>query len=182
MTIRISGTIFACKVGEDSTNRYTIVTTQERNFHYLTGTACIIESGQDELLKAYLQSDTGINLAKALGVDDQRVSRMRAALEVGYQDGGNRRSMEYQQAPDITGRLKVVGHETKKVIIASSSLDTWQLVPTTQILLQPTVKGHLKRWIQQTNVDDISSALQIGKRQVTELKRLLGELRKQNVR
>lgn len=177
MIIQITGAIFVCKVGEGATNRYTIVTTDRRSFHYLDGTACIVESGQDELLKAYLQSGYGKNLAQSLGVDDQRITRMRQALEIGYEDGGNRRSMTHDEAPNMTGRLKVIGHPGKQIIFVSATIDTWQLVPATQILLQPTVKPHLKRWIQQSTVDDIATKLDVGKRQVTEIKRLLGILR-----
>lgn len=177
MIIKVTGTIFACKLGEKETNRYTIITRESRDFRYLNGTACIIETSQEELLKTYLQSDTGINLARALGIDDQRISRMRNALGIGYTDGGNRRTIKHEDPPSIAGRLKAVGHAAKKVIIMADTIQTWQLVPKTQIILDPLVKPFVKRWIEQSSVDTIAKTLQIGKSQVTELKRLLGELK-----
>ena len=40
MIIQIHGSLFACKVGEERTNRYTIITTERRSFHALAGTSC----------------------------------------------------------------------------------------------------------------------------------------------
>lgn len=179
MIIQISGAIFACKVGDGATNRYTILTTERRTFHGVDGTACIYEGAQAESLKIWLRSGFGEKLAERLGIpDDRRISRLRLALGVGFADGGNRRKMEHEDAPDLEGRLKVIGEAPKQIIIVSAGIDTWQLVASTQIVLQPTVKPHLKRWLQSASVDDAAQKLQVGKRQVTEIKRLLNILRK----
>ena len=178
MIIQVNPTIFACKIGESTSDRYTIVTTQSRNFHSVEGTACIYESSMSELLKVYLSSDYGYKLAESLDIDAQRISRMRGALDVGFEDGGNRRKMEFDDSPDLTGRLKVIGEAPKQIIFVSAGIDTWQIVPSTQVILQPTVKPHLKRWLQNATVDDAAAKLDIGKRQVTEIKRLLGILRR----
>ena len=176
--IQVSGTIFVCKIGESTTDRYTVITTERRAFRSVDGTACIYESSQSELLKAWLRSDFGEVLAQRLDIDPQRISRMRIALEVGYADGGNRRSMEHDEPPDLTGRLKVIGEPPNQLIIISAGVDTWQRVAGTQIILQPTVKPHLKQWLQRGTVDDAAAKLQVGKRQITELKRLLGILQR----
>lgn len=176
--IAITGSLFAAKCGDSNTNRYTIITTERRNFQMLDGTATIVESSQSESLKIWLQSDFGENLAAKVGVDAQRISRMRQALGVGYADGGNRRAMSHDEAPDLTGRLKIVGGDAKQIIVLSAYIDTWQLVAGTQILIQPTAKPHLKRWLQQVSVDDAAAKLAVGKRQITEIKRLLNILRK----
>ena len=179
MIIQLSGAIFACKVGDGVTNRYTILTNERRTFHAVDGTPCIYEGSQVESLKVWLRSDFGEGLAKELGIpDDQRISRLRIALGVGYEDGGNRRKVEHEDAPDLTGRLKVIGEAPKQIIILSAGLDTWQIVAGTQIVLQPTVKNHLKRWLQSVTVDDAAEKLQVGKRQITDIKRLLDILRK----
>ena len=120
MIIQIAANLFAAKCGDSTTNRYTIITTERRTFQALDGTATIIESTQAEALKIWLQSDYGENLAAALGIDTQRISRMRQALDVGYNDGGNRRSMTHDDAPDLSGRLKIVGSGTKQIIIISA--------------------------------------------------------------
>lgn len=176
MIICINGGLFACKTGGDSTNRYTIITPDERNFHYLSGTTCLTEASQAEAVKAFLMSDYGETLAERLGVDSHRISRMRQALGIGYGDGGNRRSITHDDAPDLTGRLKVIGNEAKQIIICAAYTDTWQLVPATNIILHPAAKPALKRWLQQVTVDDAAGKLQVGKRQITEIKRLLAIL------
>lgn len=178
MIIQITGTLFAAKCGDSTSDRYTIITTERRNFSTLDGTATLIESTQSASLKIWLQSDYADPLATRLGIAPQRISRMRQALGAGYLDGGNRRAMTHDDPPDLSGRLKTIGSGQKQIIIVSAGIDTWQLVPATQIILQPTAKPHLKRWLQHTSVDDASAKLDIGKRQITEIKRLLDILRK----
>ena len=178
MIIRINGGLYATKVGDSTSDRYTIITTSERTFSLVEGTACIYESTQAETLKVWVRSDYAENLAKQLDIDEQRISRLRQALDAGYSDGGNRRAMIHDTAPDTNGRLKVVGTAPKQIIMATATVDTWQVVPSTQILVQPTAKPALMRWLKTTSVDDAAAKLAVGKRQITEIKRLLNLLRK----
>ena len=176
--VSINTGLFAAKTGEGTTDRYTVITTQPRAFRSVAGTACLYESTQAETLKVWLRSDVAAVLAAQLNIDEQRISRLRQALGVGYEDGGNRRALTHDTQPDLSGRLKAVGTAPKQIIVLTASVDTWQLVASTQILIQPTAKPALTRWLQRTTVVDAASKLDIGMRQVTEIKRLLNLLRK----
>ena len=65
MIVKIHESLFACKIDSETTERFTVITTERREFYPLTRCGCLVESSQHTALSVWLQSDFSGDLGGA---------------------------------------------------------------------------------------------------------------------
>lgn len=159
--------------------KITILTRAPRTFYALAGARCVVEGGTHDMLRQWLDSASGDALATQLAIDENRISKIRAALSMSMVRGGRRKGAwrEYQAATLPTNQLKLVGSERSAILVVSATPTAWAVVPTTQIVYEIRLKATIKKWLDETTIPDAAHALGLNPKRVQAMRKYLGAFR-----
>lgn len=179
MIIYHTNTFNVCAVGERA-GKYTLITAERREFYNLEGASCIAEgAGGKDILANLLSQHLNSQLAHALKIDENRISRIRAALGMASTDGGDRRSKEFQDRArtriTLPSTLQLIGHDRSQVIVIATKPTAWRLVPGTHILIEGRISGYLKDWVNKHTIAEGGDLLKCGQDRITSIRKFLGK-------
>lgn len=155
--------------------RFTLIARERREFYRLEGARCLVEGGMHELLRSILVEGIGKELSDRWGVDENRISNLRKALDEVRPRGRvkevirdtGRSSLERDQ------RVRWVGSERSSILIITKTPTAWVLVPATNIVLEGRASPRVSRWLYQRPVAQAAEQLQINLKRVTVLRKFL---------
>ncbi len=150
--------------------RFCLALAARRTIVQPAGVRALVEEARLADLASYLAAVDGQALAAKLAVDENAISRLRAAVGAPLAHGGARRNLQRTADPDRTP-LTGLGEGRNRVLLCVAQRLRLLLVPGTAIVVELRTLPALATYTANQTLAQIAEEMAIGKHQALTLRR-----------